>query len=60
MTSGRSVASAALRARIVKRTVTPLGIAEVTLLDVPLDPAAWTKKDDQQLDRLEDLVNRGD
>ena len=53
-------ASGALRTRIVKRVVTPLGIAEVTLLDVPLDPAAWTKRDDQALDRLEELVTPDD
>lgn len=47
-----------LRVRIVKRCVTSLGVAEVTLLDVPLDPAAWTKRDDADLNRLEALVNR--
>lgn len=48
-----------LRVRIVKRVGTSIGVGEVTLLDVPLDPASWSKKDDAALDRLEELVTRG-
>lgn len=51
---------AALRNRIVKRVATPLGVAEVVLLDVPLDPAAWTEKDEQAITRLEELVTSRD
>lgn len=45
-----------IRIRLVKTVATPLGVAEITLLDVPLDQRKWTKRDDQALERLEDYV----
>lgn len=45
-----------LRLKLYKKVPTPLGMAEVTLLDVPLDPKKWTKRDDRALDRLDERI----
>lgn len=47
-----------IRVKLYKRLSTPLGMAEVTLLDTPLDPAHWSKRDEAALDRLETYAAR--
>lgn len=48
--------SRTLRTRVVKQVVTTLGIAEITLLDVPLDPRAWNRDEERQFESLERMV----
>lgn len=53
--------SGQLRVRIVKRVAAgSLGVAEITLIDVPLDPEHWTKTDEAALERLERLAGLTD
>jgi hypothetical protein len=48
--------SGSVRIRIYKRAATQLGVAEATLLDVPIVTSNWSQRDWRALEHLERIA----